>query len=175
MSAGLIGAAIESPLVCGPGCGQAVCHFNANTRSLPCTDAAHMHELSIAVDLIELASDACQRLGARKLEAVHIEIGALAAVVEEALLFSFDVAAAGTPVEGARLVIRHAPLVAFCSHCREEKTIRDVQHLRCPSCGRLTAEVRSGTELQLVAVEIPDVADSGDSPEHSAEERSVGR
>ncbi len=134
-----------------------------------------MHELSIAIDLIDLASDACRRLGASKLEAVHIEIGALAAVVEDALTFSFDVAAAGTPVEGARLVVRHAPLVAFCTQCREEKTIPDVQHLRCPSCGTPTPEVRSGTELQLVAVEISDVPDSGDSAEHPAEERSISR
>ena len=133
-----------------------------------------MHELSVAIDLVDLACEACRRLGASRLEAVHVSIGPLAAVVEEALAFSFDLAAAGTSVEGARLVIRHVPLVARCPRCLEDKTIASAQHLRCPACGAATPDVVGGAELQLTAVEIPDVEDCGDSPEHSQKERPAG-
>ena len=64
-----------------------------------------MHELSIALSLVELASDELARLGDVRLHAVHVRVGALSGVVSDALRFSFDVAADGTPVAGATLEI----------------------------------------------------------------------
>jgi hydrogenase nickel incorporation protein HypA/HybF len=119
-----------------------------------------MHELSIALAVVELACDASVRLKAERVDAVHLSIGPLAGVVEEALAFSFDLAAAGTAVEGARLVVEHAPLTAFCPICNEEKSIDSPQHLHCPTCGALTPDIRSGRDLQLVAIEVPDARDS---------------
>jgi hydrogenase nickel incorporation protein HypA/HybF len=132
-----------------------------------------MHELSIALELVELAGEAAARLDCPSLVALHVRLGPMAGVVEDALAFSFELAAAGTPAEGARLVIEHAPLIAFCSACDAEKTIATPQHLRCPDCGGFTPDVRSGRDLQLVAVEIPDVEDCGNPPEHSEEKRSA--
>jgi len=132
-----------------------------------------MHELSIAVSLIELASDVARELNAERIDAVHIRLGPLAGVVEQALLFSFEVAAADTPAAGARLVIQRSPLIALCGTCHEEKTIANPQHLRCPTCGELTPELRSGHELQLVAVEVGrPQAPSGTHPDLV---RSTGR
>jgi hydrogenase nickel incorporation protein HypA/HybF len=134
-----------------------------------------VHELSVALSLVDLACEAATRLAVPRIDVVHVTIGPLAGIVADALRFSFDLAAAGTPVEGAELRIEDAPLIAFCAVCAEEKAIASPQHLRCPTCGATTPDVRSGRDLQLVAVEVPDVADSGDSPEHSQEERPAGR
>jgi hydrogenase nickel incorporation protein HypA/HybF len=118
-----------------------------------------MHELSIAIALVDLACEASADLGATRVDALHVRVGPLAGVVEEALSFSFELAAAGTPAEGARLLFERVPLVVFCSVCNEEKAISSPQHLRCPACDALTPEVRGGRDLQLTAVEIPDVTD----------------
>jgi hydrogenase nickel incorporation protein HypA/HybF len=64
-----------------------------------------MHELSIALSLVELASEELARLGDVRLGAVHVRVGTLSGVVPEALRFSFDVAADGTTIAGARLEI----------------------------------------------------------------------
>ena len=67
-----------------------------------------MHELAIATALVEVA---CEEVAHRRLErvqALHVRIGPLAGVVKEALLFSFDLAAAGTPIEGARLEVQES-------------------------------------------------------------------
>lgn len=133
-----------------------------------------MHELSVAIALVDLVRDAAAKLHTTRVEAVRVAIGPLAGVVEDALRSSFDLVVAGGPLAGAALEIRQVPLVAYCTACNEEMTIEAPQHLRCPVCGSLTPDIRSGRDLQLVALEVPDVEDCGDSSEHSDEERSAG-
>ena len=64
-----------------------------------------MHELSIAVALVELACEEVDRRQLQRVEALHLRMGSLSGVVRDALLFSFDVAAAGTLIEGASLKV----------------------------------------------------------------------
>lgn len=112
-----------------------------------------MHELSIALSLVDLAQEEAERLGGRVC-AVHLRIGALAGVVPEALLASFEMASAETPLEGSRLVIVDAPVVVYCPQCRAERELRSVQSFCCPVCGTPTPQVKRGRELELVALEI---------------------
>jgi hydrogenase nickel incorporation protein HypA/HybF len=63
-----------------------------------------MHELSIAAEIVELATEEAARRGC-KVEVVHLKLGALSGVVREALEFSWDVACEETPIAGARLAI----------------------------------------------------------------------
>jgi len=64
-----------------------------------------MHELSIAVNIVELASEEAERHGGARVEVVHLKLGALSGVVKDALLFSWDLACADTPIAGCRLAI----------------------------------------------------------------------
>ena len=64
-----------------------------------------MHELSIAVSLVELACEEVERRQLQRVQALHVRIGPLSGIVTDALRFSFDVAAAGTPIEGALLKV----------------------------------------------------------------------
>lgn len=117
-----------------------------------------MHELSIAIGLVELACEEASRQGNVRVEALHLRLGPLAGVVREALLFSFDVAAAGTAVEGSTLAIEEVPLVVRCPRCEEERVLPSTQSFRCPACGTPTPEVVRGRELELVALEVTDRA-----------------
>jgi len=135
----------------------------------------HVHELSIAIALVDVACEAAARLRAPRVDALHVAIGPLAGVVEAALSFSFELAAEGTAVEGATLLFEQAPLTVFCGVCEQERTLTSPQHLRCPVCGALAPEIRSGRDLQLIAVEVPDVEDCADPTEHSEEERPARR
>ncbi len=117
-----------------------------------------MHELSIAMSLVDMASEEAERRGGVSIEAVHLKLGPLAGVVKEALAFSFDIAAAGSAIEGARLVIEDIPLTANCGPCGVERVIATPQHLRCPVCGTPTPDIVHGAELELFALEIRDNA-----------------
>jgi hydrogenase nickel incorporation protein HypA/HybF len=113
-----------------------------------------MHELSIAMSMIDIANEEAAALGGGRVTALHLKLGPLSGVVKDALLFSYDVAASGTALEGSALVIEEVPVVVFCRCCDRQRTIETIQHLGCPVCGELTPDVVSGRELQLVAIEI---------------------
>jgi hydrogenase nickel incorporation protein HypA/HybF len=119
-----------------------------------------MHELSIAMSLVELACEEVSRLGAVRVDALHLRLGPLSGVVKDALLFSFDLATEGTTIQGARLEIEDVPLTVFCPRCREERQLPNPQHLRCPVCDAFTPEVVRGRELELLALEVHDNAPS---------------
>jgi hydrogenase nickel incorporation protein HypA/HybF len=67
-----------------------------------------MHELSLAMSIVDIASEEGERLGGR-VSAVHLRLGPLAGVAKDALLFSYDMACQDTPVAGSRLVIEEMP------------------------------------------------------------------
>jgi hydrogenase nickel incorporation protein HypA/HybF len=113
-----------------------------------------MHELSIALSLVRMASEAARNAGAERVAAVYLEVGAMAGVAPEALEFSFDIAAQGTPLEGAQLVIKTLPLVVYCAPCGREVEPVGPANFRCPVCQTPSAIIRQGQELDLVSLEI---------------------
>ncbi len=112
-----------------------------------------MHELSIASSLVDLAQEEAATRGVRVL-AIHLKLGPLSGVVQDALLGSYEMVSAGTPLEGSRLVIENVPIVVFCPSCREPRQVPSIQWLRCPVCETPTPEVLEGRELLVTALEV---------------------
>ena len=52
-----------------------------------------------------MATEEVERLGGRRVTALHLKLGSLSGVVKEALTFSYDIACQDTPLEGSQLVI----------------------------------------------------------------------
>jgi hydrogenase nickel incorporation protein HypA/HybF len=113
-----------------------------------------MHELSIAIRIVELAQEEAARRRDIQVTAVHLKLGALSGVVKEALLSCYEMACAGTLLEGSRLVVEDVPVVIFCSHCRAQRPLSSVQLFCCPECDTPTSEIVQGKELEVVALEI---------------------
>ncbi len=80
-----------------------------------------MHELSIALSMIELATEEAERRGGAPVVALHLKLGPLSGVVKDALLFSYEVACNGTLLEGSRLIIEDVPVVIYCWQCRQQQ------------------------------------------------------
>jgi hydrogenase nickel incorporation protein HypA/HybF len=108
--------------------------------------------------MIDIAREEAAARGDGRVIALHLRLGPLSGVVKDALLFSYEVAAAGTELETSRLVIEEVPVIVFCQSCNQQRTIETIQLLCCSVCGELTPEVISGRELQIVAMEIDDTA-----------------
>lgn len=112
-----------------------------------------MHELSIALSILDIAAEEAERQGGRVV-AVHLRLGPLSGVIAPALVSAFDLAREGTALEGAELVVEEVPLVAYCPGCAVEQTLASPQNLCCPVCGAVTPEIVRGRELEVVALEI---------------------
>ncbi len=113
-----------------------------------------MHELSIAVDLIDAASERAREEGAAHIRAVYLRIGPLSGVVIRALESAFEIASQGTLADGAVLDVEEVPVILYCGSCGDEKAIEDVISFCCPDCGLPSADIRSGRELEVKALEI---------------------
>jgi hydrogenase nickel incorporation protein HypA/HybF len=112
-----------------------------------------MHELSIALSLLDLVEEEAGRRGVR-VAVVHVRLGPLSGVVRDALVAAFELAREGTPQEQANLVIEEVPVVVSCPRCAARKVLESAWLLCCPTCGTPTPEILSGRELDLVALEI---------------------
>jgi hydrogenase nickel incorporation protein HypA/HybF len=113
-----------------------------------------MHEISIAMSIVDLAEEEVARRGPMHVTAIHLKLGALSGVVKEALLSSFEMACEDTPLRGARLVVEEVPIVVYCPTCKARRPVAFMQWFACPQCGTPTAEVLQGKELEVVALEI---------------------
>jgi hydrogenase nickel incorporation protein HypA/HybF len=111
-----------------------------------------MHELAIADAVIGIAS---HHAAGRPVRTVFVKVGHLRQVVPAALLFSFELASAGTPVEGARLAIEHVPAAGLCRSCGVEGAL-EAFPLACRTCGSLDVAVTRGEELQVDSLELDD-------------------
>lgn len=113
-----------------------------------------MHELSIALSIVEMAEQEARSRGGVHVTAVHLKLGPLAGVVKEALRFSYGVSCEGTMLEGSELVIEETPAVIYCDNCEAERSLSSIQAFLCPVCGTPAPKVIVGQELELVAMEI---------------------
>jgi len=112
-----------------------------------------VHELSIAVNLVEIADQAASNAGLARVTTVHLRLGQLSGVVADALLFGYDITTQGTRLEGSRLEIQETPVIVFCSRCQVDYPLPDLQRFRCPACGDSAVFVTAGKEIELVSIE----------------------
>jgi hydrogenase nickel incorporation protein HypA/HybF len=112
-----------------------------------------MHEVGIMQEAIEVALAEAARAGADRVVAVRLRIGRLAGVEPDALALAFEVVTHTTAAEGARLEIEEVPVVCLCPACGSSFQPPG-WIFECPTCRRLSSDVRGGWELEVAAVEV---------------------
>jgi hydrogenase nickel incorporation protein HypA/HybF len=113
-----------------------------------------MHELSIAMSIVEMAEEQSESHGGAKITAIHLKLGPLSGVVKVALENAFSLAREGTVLEHAILIVEQVPIVAHCPKCRTDRTLPSMQSFMCPVCATPVTEIIHGRELEVVALEI---------------------
>lgn len=113
-----------------------------------------MHELSIALSMIDGILEESETRGGLSVEAVHLRLGVFAGVDRQALLFSWQLATEGTPLEGSRLEIETIPLVVYCPTCKANRTPPSIYQICCPDCFTPTEKIISGREMEVAGLEV---------------------
>lgn len=93
-----------------------------------------------------------EQIGDARATRIRLEIGKLSGVVADSVRFCFDLAAGGTPLEGALLEIVETPGRAHCRECQREVQIEDFVPL-C-ECGSADLKLLGGHELKIKEVEV---------------------
>jgi len=113
-----------------------------------------MHELSIALSIVDGVLEEAQQHGAAQVEVVYLRLGRFSGVDKEALLFSYEIATQGTPLAQSRLMIEDVEVTLFCPVCRAERPSREWPLLVCSDCGATGERVVHGEELEINKLEI---------------------
>ena len=115
--------------------------------------AGAMHEIGLMQQTLALAFSELEAHSAGRVLTLRLKAGPLSGVVKDSLEFAFEALSPGTPAEGARLEIEQPGIVCYCSQCRREREMNDLEFV-CPACGGTDLQIRSGAELELTSMEI---------------------
>ncbi|MCK9254644.1 MAG: hydrogenase maturation nickel metallochaperone HypA [Bacteroidales bacterium] len=110
-----------------------------------------MHELSIAINIVEIAQDTAFSAKLHSISEIEIEVGDLSGVIIEALEFAMEEAVKNTILDGAERKITKIPAKAKCNNCSTEYDIEDV-FTPCPKCSGFDNEILSGNELKIKTI-----------------------
>jgi hydrogenase nickel incorporation protein HypA/HybF len=113
-----------------------------------------MHEMSIALAIMDVVSEEAERRGARGVGEIHLKLGPLSGVLKDALVSAYELAREGSPLAGTRLVVEDVPIVVFCPQCNARRPVVSPQEICCVECGTPTPTIISGRELEVVAMEV---------------------
>jgi len=112
-----------------------------------------VHELSIMESALSLVTHQASVSGARRVHVIRLRIGQISGVVPEALELAFQALAPGTVAAEARLDIEHVPARFWCPACENEFVAGEL-FAQCPGCGRPSADLRAGREMEVASMEI---------------------
>lgn len=113
-----------------------------------------MHEFSIALNIVDLATEYAGREGASRIREVEIEVGTLSGVVIDALEFALESAVKGTLLDGAELRIEKVEGRARCSECSHVYPATEL-YSPCPECGGFP-EIINGREMRVRSLIVDD-------------------
>ncbi|MGI5835698.1 MAG: hydrogenase maturation nickel metallochaperone HypA [Chloroflexota bacterium] len=111
-----------------------------------------MHEFAITQNILQIATDEAQRVGASQVKVIRLKVGALSQVVPSAVQYYLDILTPGTIAEGVRLEAIDVPVGATCTRCGESFLVENYD-LTCPRCGG-TGKITQGRELSVESLEV---------------------
>jgi hydrogenase nickel incorporation protein HypA/HybF len=119
-----------------------------------------MHELAIAMSLVEQAEKVAREQNAVVIPRITVTVGQLSGVDPEALRGAFPLAAEGTRVEGAELVVECVEARVRCKACGRSST-PSAPFIYCVECQATDVDVEAGRELYIKSIEVDVVEESG--------------
>ena len=111
-----------------------------------------MHEMSIAVALLDQLEDLAREHGFARVDSVTVRAGELRGIVPEAMDVAFREAAVGGVAEGARLELEFVPAAAHCRACGH-RFAPEVDFYRCDRCGQADVDLVAGMDILLTSIE----------------------
>lgn len=111
-----------------------------------------MHEMAITQSVLNIALEAAEQAGAKRITAIRIKMGEYSDVVPVVLRDYFAVAAQGTAAQGAVLELERLPVTMRCRSCHWQGRV-DKRHIRCPDCGGTDLKLLTGREFYVESIE----------------------
>ncbi len=110
-----------------------------------------MHELSIAMNIVEIVEENAGGPDGRTVSEVELDIGRNSGVIVEALQFALEEAIKSSVMGSARIIINEIPAICKCLSCQHEFEPVDII-TPCPNCGHLYSDDIQGRGMKIKAI-----------------------
>jgi hydrogenase nickel incorporation protein HypA/HybF len=114
-----------------------------------------MHELAIAQNIVDIIKQYVSPDLEPGVRLIRLRVGKMSGIVPDSLEFCFSAVVSDTPLAHAGLDIERVPTQAQCPDCGVTFVIEDPVFI-CPECCGTALRLVSGTELQVVEIELAD-------------------
>jgi hydrogenase nickel incorporation protein HypA/HybF len=110
-----------------------------------------VHDFGLMTQLLDAIETKAHEMGSRPILSINLLIGDRASIVDDSLLFYFDMLTPGTLAEGADLNVRRVPSRFYCHVCGAKFTPSGYD-FRCPTCNEVGTVTTEGSELQIESI-----------------------
>ena len=112
-----------------------------------------MHELSIALGIVDIAEKETKKAQKNKVELIELEIGTLAGIEFDSLDFVWPSAVKNTVLESAKKKINIIEGKAKCGDCDTIFKLNKIYD-PCPNCNSFLKAIIQGKELSVKSLEV---------------------
>lgn len=127
--------------------------WSRRLRDLPVTRRdTTVHELSIMGHLLGMVEEEAARVHATRVVGINLIVGDRTHIVDDSLLFCFELLAADTVAQGAQLNITRTATQFHCERDGDYTPAGD--DFRCPTCQGVGALTDRGNELLVESIEV---------------------
>jgi len=110
-----------------------------------------MHELSVAMSLIDLAESEVKKAGNSRIVSVKVMIGYLSGIDFESFSFMLDLAKKNTLLENAIIEFDRISGIGKCFSCNHEFPVEE-QFVVCPQCRGNSIRIKGGDALKIISM-----------------------
>ncbi|WP_059021094.1 hydrogenase maturation nickel metallochaperone HypA [Mycobacterium sp. M26] len=110
-----------------------------------------MHELSLCQAIAGVVRPYAKD---RRIDVVHVQIGALRQVVPESLTFCWSMVREHESMPGAELDLEFVTAAVHCRGCDRQSEITSRWSVSCPQCNSADVEVVRGNEFLVTSLDV---------------------
>jgi len=121
-----------------------------------------MHEFAISSEIVQTVLNAAEKNIVKKIVSIQLEIGELALINKEQVVFWIQELIKGTEAEGAKIKVKAIKARIKCASCGYQGGVKHepgdpFQHLasyQCPKCGSFEIKAEKGRECTLRRIQV---------------------
>ncbi len=113
-----------------------------------------MHEMGMVQFVFDTVRQTAEQHGAKRVNAVVIQAGALRGIVEQYMNFYWEMLAKDTDYADTKIVIEKIPVRLRCRDCGREFEPPEGEVFDCGDCKTKNVEAIRGTELIIKEIQV---------------------
>lgn len=112
-----------------------------------------MHELGLALRIVDIATEHAQRNKAGRVTELELIVGAFSGVMFESIRACLEIAKKDTLLDDAKIVIEQISGRGQCQNCSADFEMSGLED-KCPECDGANPSIVGGKEFQLRSIRV---------------------